>query len=790
MEPVALFLAEDVADEAAPGSAQPLSSQAVEKSFLWTAEIAAGTCQNLSCSPSVEQSTGFEPEAFATPEALTWPDGKWFQLVHPDDREHYYSTWKNLLNQGELYVEHRIVTASGEVRRVISRATPLGGGRVAGVVLDLAGQARGELEESGHAYAHGDSVAQGYTAPLAHTTRQQDITDRRRMEEALRQSERDFRGLFENAHDAIIILAPEGETVLEVNQRACDMYGLSREEFVGSSMETVSKDALSGKIQIRETLGNKSSYHYETVQYRKDGTEMYLEINSSAVVYKGRIAILSINRDVTLRKLAERALRESEERFSKAFNSSPNPMAIATLPGWRFMIVNDRFGSSTGYSRDELIGRTAAELKLWLRPDDSANMVRMVQEKRGINGLEVFIRMKSGNVRIALLFAEIVELAGYQCLLLSAYDITERKRAEEEQAKLQAALGKAASEWQLTFDAVESPIMLLDTNGRITRLNEAARRLAEKSDEETVGSPVQRVHTGQPWQKAFELVQLARDRRGSASGQASDGDGDKTWDLTASIFSGLGDDRKVIVVARDITGIVKLQESLRRSETMSAMGALVAGVAHEVRNPLFSISATLDAFEARFGAREEHRKYVSVFRKELDRLNNLMQELLDYGRPNLPELSLASVEDCIAEAINSCAPLAEHANVEVTQEASAGLPAVMIDRSRIIQVLLNLIENGIQHSKPGGVVAVKAEEVDCDDERWISCSVRDSGPGFPEADLPRLFEPFFTRRRGGTGLGLSIVQRIVEEHGGRIFASNRPEGGALMEVRLAIRERE
>jgi signal transduction histidine kinase len=232
----------------------------------------------------------------------------------------------------------------------------------------------------------------------------------------------------------------------------------------------------------------------------------------------------------------------------------------------------------------------------------------------------------------------------------------------------------------------------------------------------------------------------------------------------------------------------RLQASLRRSETMAVMGSLVAGVAHEVRNPLFGISSTLDAFESRFGAREEYQHYIRVLRGELNRLTELMRELLEYGRPLSSELMPQRIEDAIAEAVQACAALVKRLNVEIVHKVRTGFPRVLMDRRRLLQAFQNLIENAVQHSPPGGTVTVEVEAIRDDAQAWIDCTIKDSGPGFRTEDLPRLFEPFFTRRGGGTGLGLSIVQRIVEEHHGSIAASNQPGGGAVITVRLPVAE--
>jgi signal transduction histidine kinase len=124
--------------------------------------------------------------------------------------------------------------------------------------------------------------------------------------------------------------------------------------------------------------------------------------------------------------------------------------------------------------------------------------------------------------------------------------------------------------------------------------------------------------------------------------------------------------------------------------------------------------------------------------------------------------------------------------VEIVVTTAPALAPVAMDRGRMSEVFQNLLQNALQQSPQGEVVTVETHEIHRDDSRvWIECTVKDSGPGFREEDLPRrIFEPFFTHRKGGTGLGLSIVERIVADHHGTVSAVNRPEGGAAVTVRL------
>lgn len=232
----------------------------------------------------------------------------------------------------------------------------------------------------------------------------------------------------------------------------------------------------------------------------------------------------------------------------------------------------------------------------------------------------------------------------------------------------------------------------------------------------------------------------------------------------------------------------QLQAKLQRSETMAAMGRLVAGVAHEVRNPLFGISSTVDAMEASASSNIASPRYYEVLRRETRRLNALMTDLLEYGRTPPKDRTIEPIAGALADAAHHCHSMAAQAEVVVVNNASS-TARVEMNRDRLLQIFVNLVENAVQHSPEKAQVIIATRQVtDAAGQVWVECSVADSGSGFDPDDLPYVFDPFFTRRRKGTGLGLAIAQRIVDEHHGAIEPGNRVEGGAIVKVRLPVIE--
>lgn len=366
------------------------------------------------------------------------------------------------------------------------------------------------------------------------------------------------------------------------------------------------------------------------------------------------------------------------------------------------------------------------------------------------------------------------------------------RQVEARQADLSRVLERAAFEWRATFDAIATPILLLGLDGRVRRVNRATRDLLNRDFREIIGRPVSELGAGQPWEAAAALVGRVMESYAVEVCEARDERGAKIWEVEASVSASSGDAEVwVIVQLRDVTETVRLQESLHRSETMAALGAVVGGVAHEVRNPLFGMTAVLDAFESRFGERPEYRPYLPLLRAELGRMTGLMQALLDYGKPARFEMSLGDPREPLESALGLCRSAAERARVELDVEPGPRGVQVLLDRERLAQAFKNIVENAVQHSEPGGRVTIRMARVTVDGAPWARASVHDRGPGFAPVDLPRALEPFYSRRKGGTGLGLSIVSRIVEGHGGRVRVSNHPQGGGLVEIDIpSLRSKE
>ena len=236
-----------------------------------------------------------------------------------------------------------------------------------------------------------------------------------------------------------------------------------------------------------------------------------------------------------------------------------------------------------------------------------------------------------------------------------------------------------------------------------------------------------------------------------------------------------GNPARMTGMCTDITDRRRAEESLR---------ALVGGVVHEIRNPVYGIFINLDALEATFGAEPRFAPFVSALRESAERISSLKNDLKDYGEPRTlnPEPCLLCA--LLEEAGRTCATLAAERGCQLVFELEDPQLVLPLNARRMHQVFRNLLENALHHSPLGGRVLARGRLDQGEGYEWWVLTLEDEGAGFAPESLARAFEPFFTRRKGGTGLGLSIVKRVVEEHGGTVELGNRAQGGAIITVKL------
>ncbi len=256
-----------------------------------------------------------------------------------------------------------------------------------------------------------------------------------------------YRDLFEESRDAMYVSSKEGK-ILTINRAGTELFGYSRGELMGMDIRVLYADPHDRERFQREIETIGAVKDFEVPLRRKDGTGIICVITSSVrrSPEGGTIGYQGIIRDVTAYKSAEEALRRSEEKFSKIFRSSPDWMAISTLEDGRLIDVNDAFLRITGYSRDEVIGRTSAQLGLWVDPEERKRVVELLRVKKEIRNHEAKFRLKSGEVRIFLRSAELIELDGETCVINITRDITQQKRASQEIKKLNTELQKRVAE--------------------------------------------------------------------------------------------------------------------------------------------------------------------------------------------------------------------------------------------------------------------------------------------------------------------------------------------------------
>jgi PAS domain S-box-containing protein len=236
----------------------------------------------------------------------------------------------------------------------------------------------------------------------------------------------------------------------------------------------------------------------------------------------------------------------------------------------------------------------------------------------------------------------------------------------------------------------------------------------------------------------------------------------------------------MVLFLRDMGEVKGLQAEVQRSERLAALGRLVAGMAHEIRNPLNSIRGFSQYLKKRYTRDTSEGKAVDVIVREVDRLNRVITELLDFSRPHEPKMEKLDLNDVVKSTIVLVEREAAGQGITLVMEISKNSVPVVGDSDTLKQLLLNLILNGFQAMPDGGILTIRT---------GISggrsfLSVIDTGQGIEEQDHQKIFEPFFTTRETGTGLGLAIVHRIMQDHGGDIRLESTSGKGTVFTVRF------
>jgi PAS domain S-box-containing protein len=470
------------------------------------------------------------------------------------------------------------------------------------------------------------------------------------------------------------------------------------------------------------------------------------------------------------------------EKLRAVFGLSPTILCLTGLNDGRVRDANDAFLSTSGYTREEILGRTPLELGLWVDPAQRDEGIRELKAGRTVRSMECRFRVKSGEERMTVLSADIVMFDGEACILSALTDITDRTRAE-------AALRESERRFMVAFHANPLPMSITSLRDhRHLEVNEAAVRHSGYSREEMLG------HTKPPlgfWVTAEQRERVLRLLH--SEGRARDLEvtfrtrgGEERQLLVNSEVITFEDEPAVLSVSLDITERKQHEESLRAANR--AKDEFLAMLGHELRNPLGTLTNAVAVLE-RLPGDETMRHVVAIIGRQTGHLARLVDDLLDVARVTSGKIELQRRPVELRALAGRCLDaLAQAGRTERHTVVLEGLPVhVDGDAARLEQVLNNLVDNALKYTPGSGRVTITTERAG----EAAVLRVRDTGQGIRTDLLAHVFDLFvqepqsLARSRGGLGLGLALVKRLVELHGGSVAVwSAGPGQGSEFTVRL------
>jgi two-component system sensor histidine kinase HydH len=328
-------------------------------------------------------------------------------------------------------------------------------------------------------------------------------------------------------------------------------------------------------------------------------------------------------------------------------------------------------------------------------------------------------------------------------------------------------------------------LLAIDTDGRIVSFNQTAEWVLQVTAREVLGKRADEVLPQQLECLTGELESEEEVVEKEIECPLQEG----KWIPMDVSVSRLEDDYGTplghIVLFRDLTEIQELKREVERSQRLASLGRLAAGIAHEIRNPLSSIKGFATYFRERYKEVPEDQKTAEIMVQEVERLNRVIGQLLEFARPMSVRKKPTSIQTVIQHSLKMIERDAQAKNINIRTHLSPDIQEVSIDPDRINQVFLNLYLNGIEAMEDGGTLSVDLYPEE--GAKQIKISVSDTGTGINKEDLVHIFDPYFTTKQSGTGLGLAIVHKIIESHKGEVKVESEPEKGTTVTIILPAR---
>ncbi len=351
--------------------------------------------------------------------------------------------------------------------------------------------------------------------------------------------------------------------------------------------------------------------------------------------------------------------------------------------------------------------------------------------------------------------------------------------------------------WEQILSSVEDGVITLDRSGNVSFFNEAAETLTDLAASRALGLSFLQIFRKESW-----LLELIRKSFPPPQERAR-GEGDlvsrwgKKVPVGATVSPLLEPDGSClgsILLVRNLTHHRELEEDLKRADRLAMVGTLAAGLAHEIRNPLGGIKGAAQLLRRSLDHDSSLIEYTNIMNREVDRVNLLIEQLLDLSRPAKLEILPLNIHQVLEDVLSL--ELKTHAGptVNVKKLFDPSLPPIRGDRNRLTQVFLNLVKNGYQAMNGSGTLTITTR-LDTDRHvrgqgaersRFIWVEIADQGVGIKDEDLPYIFSPFFTTKNSGTGLGLAVCYWIIKEHGGIIRVESIEGRGSNFKVSLVV----